>query len=78
VTRREKLFAKARANPDGLRFAEFETLLAQSKWTRKRREGSHVVWLSPSGVALPIQPGRNGKAKGYQVRQFLKLLEGAP
>jgi predicted RNA binding protein YcfA (HicA-like mRNA interferase family) len=75
MTRREKLLAKARANPGGLRFQELETLLAQCGWIRKRQTGSHVVWLSPGNVALPIQPASGGKAKAYQVRQFLALLE---
>ena len=31
--------------------------------------------LPPTGYRLPIQEGRNGKAKGYQVEQFLLQYE---
>lgn len=37
--------------------------------------GSHRIWYSPTGYRLPIQEGRSGKAKGYQVEQFLGQYE---
>ena len=74
MTKREKLLAKARANPNGLSFAEFKTLLAQCGFVFKRQSGSHRVWLSPSRRAIPVQSDR-GRAKGYQVVQALRLIE---
>ena len=74
MTKRDKLLAKARANPKGLSFDEFETLLTQSGFTFKRQSGSHRVWLSPGRRAIPIQSDR-GCAKAYQVLQALRMIE---
>lgn len=40
----------------------------------KRQSGSHRLWCSPTGFRLPIQPGKDGKAKAYRVEQFLKQV----
>lgn len=69
-----KLLAKARRNPSGLAFREFEALLRACGWVLDRQAGSHRLWRSPRGSLLPVQP-RGSKAKGYQVRQFLRLLD---
>lgn len=75
MTKAEKLLIKARNNPSGLLFREFETLLSQHGWIYDHRKGSHRIWYSPEGVRLPIQPRSDGKAKGYQVKQFLEQYD---
>ena len=75
MTRREKLLARARNNPKDLTFDEFQTLLRHAGWTFDHQKGSHQIWYSPNRRRLPVQPGKNGKAKGYQVEQFLVALE---
>ncbi|MBA3493245.1 MAG: type II toxin-antitoxin system HicA family toxin [Gammaproteobacteria bacterium] len=70
-----KLLDKARRNPAGLPFDEFKTLLARSEWAFDHQTGSHEIWYSSGRRRLSIQSADNGKAKAYQVRQFLKLLE---
>ncbi len=75
MTKREKLLHHALQNPEGLSFAEFQTLLRQCGWEKRRQAGSHELWYSPQGFRLPIQRGDNGKAKDYQVKQFLRRLE---
>ncbi len=72
--RRNKLLNRARNNPDGLRFSEFETLMRQCGWTERRQRGSHRIWYSPQGYRLSVQSSGN-MAKGYQVRQFLERYE---
>jgi predicted RNA binding protein YcfA (HicA-like mRNA interferase family) len=69
----EKLLKAARNNVDGLSFEEFKTLLRQCNWEFDRQKGSHEIWFSPKRNRLPIQ-NRKGKAKGYQVKQFLAIL----
>lgn len=71
----EKLLDLARRNPNGLSFNDFEALLALSGWVFRRQTGSHRFWYSPKKYRLPIQPMKNGMAKGYQVRQFLAAYE---
>lgn len=71
MTKQEKLLAKAINNPRGLSFSDFQALLRQSGWIFDHQTGSHQIWYSPRGARLSIQEGRDGKAKGYQVEQFL-------
>lgn len=75
MTKRDKLMKKAESNPNGLRFSEFETLMEQQDWVLDRQKGSHRIWKSPQGTPLPVQEGKSGKAKGYQVKQFLSIME---
>lgn len=53
----------------------FETLLRQCGWSFEHQTGSHRIWRSPAGIVLSLQEGRDGKAKSYQVEQFLKHVE---
>ncbi|MGL4879784.1 MAG: type II toxin-antitoxin system HicA family toxin [Waterburya sp.] len=41
----------------------------------ERQRGSHRLWSSPNGQSLPIQPRKDGKAKVYQVQQFIKCQQ---
>lgn len=73
--KKEKLLEKAQRNPSGLRFGDFEALLQQCGWIFDHQTGSHRIWISPQRQRLSIQETKNGKAKGYHVRQFLELYE---
>ena len=75
MTKREKLLARAINNPKDLSFGEFQTLLRHAGWIFDHQKGSHQIWYSPKRHRLPIQEGRSGKAKGYQVEQFLVQYE---
>ena len=66
-----KLLEKAVGNSNGLRFEEFETLLRQCGWIFDRQRGPHRTWYSPEGLRLSVQ-AKGGRARGYQVRQFLR------
>lgn len=70
-----KLFSKAKRNPEGISFSEFQTLMTQFGWIKDRQKGSHQIWYSADGMRISIQ-NRKGMAKGYQVRQFLSFLKG--
>lgn len=73
MTKREKLLHKAKNNRDGLSFDEFQTLMKHHDWTLDHQTGSHQIWYSPDAYRISVQ-NRNGKAKGYQVKQFLIQL----
>ena len=75
MSKHEKLLVKARNHPKGLGFAEFETLIRRCGWVFEHQTGSHRIWRSPAGTVLSIQEGRDGKAKEYQVEQFMKHVE---
>lgn len=72
MTKTDKLLDKARNNPAGLGFDEFETLLGRLGWHKDRQSGSHRIYIAPGGQRLSIQP-RGAQAKAYQVRQFLEI-----
>lgn len=74
MSQHRKLLSKAKRNPEGLNFSEFQTLMTQCGWIKDRQSGSHQIWYSPEGMRISIQI-RNGMAKGYQVRQFLSALK---
>lgn len=74
MSRYEKLLAKAKRNPNGLSFFEFQNLMTQCGWVKDKQRGSHQIWYSPEGKRFSIQT-RNGMAKSYQIRQFLVFVE---
>ena len=74
MDRLEKLLTAARNNPNGLSFNDFETLLRRARWKFDRQKGSHQISYSPKNSLISIQ-SRGGKAKGYQVRQFLEVYD---
>lgn len=75
MSKNEKLLAKAERNPEGLKYSEFKTLLSANGFSFARQVGSHEIWKSREhGASLTIQ-SKKGKAKGYQVRQFLKAIK---
>ncbi len=75
MVKKEKLLSLARRNPNGLPFTGFETLLVKCGWEFLRQTGSHRFWYSLTGYRLSIQPTKNGLAKTYQVKQFLKQYD---
>jgi predicted RNA binding protein YcfA (HicA-like mRNA interferase family) len=66
----EKLLKKVENSPNNLNFDDFCTLMSKCGWIKDHQSGSHQIWYSSSGHRLSIQ-NRNGKAKSYQVKQFL-------
>lgn len=74
MSKHEKLLARARNNPQDLTFSEFQTLMSRCGWVQDHQTGSHQIWYSPKSNRLSIQ-NKGGKAKGYQVKQFLALYE---
>lgn len=74
MSKKEKLIEKAKNNPDGLSFDDFCALMKHQEWILDHQRGSHQIWYSPKSFRLSVQ-NRNGKAKGYQVKQFLSRYE---
>jgi predicted RNA binding protein YcfA (HicA-like mRNA interferase family) len=70
-----RLFAKLANNQANVRFAELVRLAEAFGFHLERSEGSHFIYRH-SGVRehLNLQ-SVHGKAKPYQVRQLLKLIE---
>jgi len=76
MTRCDDLLAKAKNSPKGLRFSELLALAACHGWVLDRTEGSHHILKKASEKRLmDFQKAKDGKAKSYQVKQFLNSLE---
>jgi hypothetical protein len=72
----EKLINKAKNSPQNLAFEEFCWLCERFGMAERRHAGSHRVYkrMQEPIFALSIQSDK-GRAKPYQVKQFLDLLE---
>lgn len=76
MVKKRKLFQKILSSPKNIRFEEFITLLEAFGFEMARIRGSHHVFSHPDiETLLSIQSQKDGKAKPYQIRQFLKLIE---
>jgi predicted RNA binding protein YcfA (HicA-like mRNA interferase family) len=70
-----KLLQKAVNSPANLRFGELVTLVQGLGFRHQRTAGSHHIFVHPD-VPVPVNVHNvGGKAKPYQVRQVLKLVE---
>jgi predicted RNA binding protein YcfA (HicA-like mRNA interferase family) len=61
-------------NPNGLSIGDFRTLMKHQGWMLDHQKGSHEIWYSPRLYRISVQD-RDGKVKGYQVKQFLMRLD---
>lgn len=73
MSKKEKLLRDAISNPNGLSFDDFCTLMKHQGWCLDHQRGSHQIWYSPRLYRISVR-NRNGKAKSYQVKQFLVRL----
>jgi hypothetical protein len=70
-----KLLAKVLASPANIRFAEMQRLVEAFGFRLLRVSASHHIY-GRSGLNEQINLQEvSGKAKPYQIRQFLKLVE---
>ena len=70
-----KLLQKAIASPNNFRFAELRTLVEAFGFTMSRVSGSHHIFEHPDIPELINIQNVQGRAKPYQIRQFLNLIE---
>jgi predicted RNA binding protein YcfA (HicA-like mRNA interferase family) len=72
---KEKLLRKALLGPTNLRFAEIVSLAEAFGFRMSRTVGSHHIFVHPRVKELLNLQEVKGKAKAYQVGQFLRLVE---
>ena len=75
MTRAPKLLAKALAKNKNLRFDELKILVEAFGFRQVRSSGSHRIFTHARVAELLNLQSVGGKAKPYQVRQFLELVE---
>ena len=71
----EKLLAKAKNNPDNIRFQEICNLAEYIGFKLKGGKGSHKVYSRKGITEILTLQDVNGMAKPYQVRQLLDIIE---
>jgi predicted RNA binding protein YcfA (HicA-like mRNA interferase family) len=72
---KRKLLKKVLASPKNIRFGDMITLIEAFGFRLARVRGSHHIFERPDVVEAVNFQNRKGKAKPYQVRQFLELVE---
>jgi predicted RNA binding protein YcfA (HicA-like mRNA interferase family) len=72
---RKKLLAKVASGSKNISFNEMVTLVETFGFRLVRVNGSHHIFVHPQIRELVNLQEVNGKAKPYQVRQFLRLVE---
>ena len=71
----QKILQKARNQPANVRFGDMRKLVEAYGFNLDRINGSHHVFVHPSIPELLNLQDEGGKAKAYQVRQFIKLVD---
>ena len=72
---RQKLLRKALTTPRNLRFSDMVNLAEAFGFRLSRTSGSHHIFAHPGVRELVNLQEVKGKAKPYQVGQFLQLVE---
>ncbi len=76
MSNRQKILARLLSGSKNITFLEFISLLDGYGFELDRIRGSHQIYTHPKvSELIAIQPRHDGKAKPYQLRQFLKLVE---
>ncbi len=75
MTRKRKLLQKALSGSKNLRFSEMITLVEAFGFRLSRVKGSHHIFVHPRVQELINLQSVEGKAKPYQILQFLRLVE---
>ncbi len=72
---KRKLLQKLLAGSKNIRFSEAVACAEAFGFSLDRVKGSHRIYVHPDVRELLNLQDLNGKAKAYQVRQFLRLVE---
>jgi predicted RNA binding protein YcfA (HicA-like mRNA interferase family) len=72
---KQKLLKKILGGSKNVRFDEFVALVKAFGFQHARTSGSHHIFQHPDIPELVNIQNRKGKAKPYQMRQFLELVE---
>jgi HicA toxin of bacterial toxin-antitoxin, len=72
---RKKLLRKVLSGSDNIRFADLVAAVEAFGFRLDRVSGSHHIFIHDAMTELLNLQDRKGKAKHYQIRQFLALIE---
>ena len=72
---KRRILKKALSGSGNIRFAEMVALVEAFGYHLARVSGSHHIFVHPDVPALLNLQEVGGRAKPYQIRQFLRLIE---
>ncbi|NJP10391.1 MAG: type II toxin-antitoxin system HicA family toxin [Leptolyngbyaceae cyanobacterium RU_5_1] len=75
MAKRQKLLEKILAGTKNVQFSDMVTLVEAFGFRLSRVNGSHHIFEHPDIPEIVNLQNKKGKAKPYQVRQFLMLIE---
>jgi predicted RNA binding protein YcfA (HicA-like mRNA interferase family) len=78
VSRWSKVLAQLRSSPNNVRFDDLCGLVVHVGFKLRNTTGSHKIYRHPDRPDLPLvnlQRPAGGKAKPYQVKQVLEVIE---
>jgi predicted RNA binding protein YcfA (HicA-like mRNA interferase family) len=76
VGRTAKIWRQVLGGGRNVRFDDLVKLAQAFGFDLRRVSGSHHILLhARAGRLLNLQPGKDGMAKPYQIRQFLDIVE---
>ncbi len=77
MSKAEKRLEAIRTNPKNVRFEDLCSAAERLGFVHERTSGSHHIFRHPGPPAetLDLQPGKDGKAKPYQVDDFLEAID---
>lgn len=75
MTKRNKLYEKIKNNPENVRFEDICNLAEMAGFIIKNIQGSHKMYRRAGVIELLNFQNDKGKAKPYQVKQLLKIIE---
>ena len=75
MTKKQKLLQKLLTGSKNVRFTDVQVMVESFGFRLARVSGSHHIFVHPEVPELVNLQDVNGKAKPYQIMQFLDLVE---
>ena len=72
---KQRSFAEIKDNPRNIRFNKICNIAEAFGFRFRGGKGSHRIYVKEGVVELLNFQNVNGKAKPYQVKQFIKIIE---
>jgi predicted RNA binding protein YcfA (HicA-like mRNA interferase family) len=75
MSQKDKLLAKILSGSKNIQFDEFVILVEAFGFHLARINGSHHIFQHPTIAEQLNLQNKNGQAKSYQIKQFLRFVE---
>jgi predicted RNA binding protein YcfA (HicA-like mRNA interferase family) len=75
MTKKQKLLQRLLTGSKNVRFSDVQVVVEAFGFQLARISGSHHIYVHPDVPDLINLQDVNGKAKPYQIKQFLEIVE---